>query len=133
MVSLCARRKEKNEGRDGRMTKESTNSKTETKLFTKPFARSSTRRSFIVSLFSSKYIPFRETRSLARLSISLPRKLRYRNAAMTSGTKRNLCICVISVYRCQKIKCHSISAAGDITPSYLISNNYTFNEKKNIE
>lgn len=84
--------KEKNEGRDGRMTKEST-SKTETKLFAKPFARSSTRRSFIVSLFSSKYIPFRETRSLARLSISLPRKLRCRNAAMTSGTKRNLCIC----------------------------------------
>lgn len=91
MVSLCDEWKERNDGRDGRMTKEST-SETETKLFAKPFARLPTRRSFIVSLFSSKYILFRETRSLARLSISLPRKLRCRNVAMTSGMKYNLCI-----------------------------------------
>lgn len=63
-------RKTRTEKHERRVMKEGAR-ETETKLFAEPFARSPARRRFIVSLFSFKYILFRETRSLAAASASL--------------------------------------------------------------
>jgi len=61
---------------------------TETKLFVEPFARSPARRRFIVSLFSSKYILFRETRSLAARGFRLsPTKTTARSHGNDLGNK----------------------------------------------